>query len=52
MKPGGTVLPDLVELRVAGVDDRDYLGSTKQRWEGVVPGFDLSPVMTQARGHG
>ena len=51
MKPGGLVLPDFAELHVAGVDDRDYLSSSKQRWESAVPGFDLSPVMTQVRLH-
>ena len=42
------MLPDLIELHVAGVDDRDFLASAKQQWESVA-GFDMSAAMTQAR---
>lgn len=47
LRPGGIILPDLVELEVAGVDDKDYLASSQQTWEGAIPGIDLSPVMSQ-----
>ncbi len=33
LKPGGIVMPDLAELFVAGIDDRDYLMASKQQVE-------------------
>jgi len=46
LKPGGVVLPDLSELFVVGVEDRDYLMGTKERFEKLA-GFDMSAAMTQ-----
>jgi hypothetical protein len=48
LRPGGLVIPALAELRIAAVDDRDYLAATKQQWENVA-GFDLTSAMTQVK---
>jgi hypothetical protein len=48
LKPGGLVLPDIADLYVAGIDDRDHLSVCKQQWESVA-GFDMSAAMSQVR---
>ncbi|GAX72983.1 hypothetical protein CEUSTIGMA_g435.t1 [Chlamydomonas eustigma] len=50
LKPGGIVLPDIADLYVAGIDDRDHLSTCKQQWESVA-GFDMSAAMSQVVRH-
>eukprot|EP00798_Chlamydomonas_sp_ICE-L_P014823 gene14823-20876_t len=46
LKGGGLILPDLAEIYVCGIEDRDYLMEGKEMWDEMA-GFSMGGVMTQ-----